>query len=79
MLAAATARGLVGLHLLAGATSPRWHEAAPQCICEGVEIQAVRSQVGLAGVGCRAATASIRQQQSSPALQTIMAWQTPAS
>ncbi|KAL4436121.1 hypothetical protein ABPG77_005569 [Micractinium sp. CCAP 211/92] len=46
VLAAATARGLVGLHLVAGAASPSWHEAAPQCICEGVEIRAVRSQVG---------------------------------
>ncbi len=79
MLAAATARGLVGLHLVAGAASPSWHEAAPQCICEGVEIRAVRSQVGPAGVGRWAAAASIRQPHALPALQAVMAWQTAAS
>lgn len=45
-LAVATSRGFVGLHLLAGGGAPCWFEAAPQCVCEGVEIQAVRSQVG---------------------------------
>lgn len=46
-VAAATARGYVGLHLLAGEAAPAWYEAAPQCVLEGLEIEAVRSQVGV--------------------------------
>jgi nuclear pore complex protein Nup88 len=51
-VAVATARGMVGLHLLAGAAAPAWQEAAPQCLAEGLEMAAVRSQVpvGLAVV-----------------------------
>lgn len=49
-LAVATAGGRVGLHLLAGAASPCWHEAAPQCVCEGVDILGVRSQVRCAAL-----------------------------
>lgn len=43
-VAVATARGYVGLHLLAGEAAPAWHEAAPQCVTDGPEILAVRSQ-----------------------------------
>lgn len=47
-VAVATARGFLGLHLLAGfggGAAPAWCESAPQCVSEGLEIQAVRSQV----------------------------------
>lgn len=42
--AVATARGWVGLHLLTGG-GPAWCESAPQCVAQGVELLAVRSQV----------------------------------
>ncbi|KAL4422420.1 hypothetical protein ABPG75_008617 [Micractinium tetrahymenae] len=54
VLAAATARGWLGLHLVAGGASPCWYEAAPQCVCEGMDIQAVRSQVGAVAVAAGA-------------------------
>ena len=46
--AVATARGYVGLHLLAGEAAPAWCEAAPQCVSDGPEMRAVRSQVSYA-------------------------------
>ncbi|EFN60146.1 hypothetical protein CHLNCDRAFT_49671 [Chlorella variabilis] len=53
-VAVATARGFLGLHLLAGfggGAAPAWCESAPQCVSEGLEIQAVRSQVGVVPTG----------------------------
>lgn len=60
-VAVATARGYLGLHLLAtaaGAALPVWSESAPQCVCEELKIQAVRSQVWRYNIrhGCGTAT-----------------------
>ena len=43
-LAVASARGPVGVHLLAGGAAPRFHQTPPQCITEGTELRAVRCQ-----------------------------------
>lgn len=46
-LVVATGAGTLGLYVMCGeGAGPLWAESTPQCITEGVELRAVRSQVG---------------------------------
>ncbi len=45
MLAVASARGLLGLHLLAEDIFPTWAESAPLCLTDDTLLLGVRSEV----------------------------------